>query len=356
MPTAADDPTDAVAPPGLVRDVEDHLDAGASLAGAFEAEAEAELTQGSLGRRVWGYAKFVLGFAAYAFVALRVASEWDRVSDQLGEASVPWLVVAVLTGTLGMVVIALGWGHLLTVMGHHRPPVRVASWYFVGEIWKYLPGGVWPILGRGEIARQHKVPRATSYTSVILSLALLYMAGMVVAAVLLPFELVAGDVPVVTVIVVAALPAALIALHPGVVGWAAGHAKRFKPELEIPVLGYRHMLGVMGQYAPSWLLNGGVTVIVAHAIVPGEGSWHRLLFAAVISWVAGFLVFFLPAGAGVREAVFIASSGLDAETSITVAVVARLIFIAVDVVGALVGRALEHRADRASRRRVAPAG
>ncbi len=309
-----------------------------------------------LGRRLWGYAKFVLGFGAYVFVAIRVAAEWDRVSDQLGDASVPWIAVATVIGFAGMVVIALGWSHLLTVMDEHRPPVRVASWYFVGEIWKYLPGGVWPILGRGEIARQHRVPRATAYTSVILSLALLYMAGMVVAAALLPFELVWGEVPVVTVVILAVLPAALIGLHPRLVGWAAHHARRFKADLEVPVLSYPQMLGVMAQYAPSWLLNGGVTVLVAYAVAPGESTWHTLLFAAVISWVAGFLVFFLPAGAGVREAVFIASAGLADETAITVAVVARLIFIAADVVGAVVGRALEHRAERAQPREASAPG
>lgn len=346
MPVPADDAAAADVPVDEIRHEVAHEIA--------EEIAEEVSPRVGTGRRLWGYAKLLLGFGAYLFVALRVASEWDRVRDQLDGASVPWLAVGVAAGAAGMVVIAVAWGHLLTVMGHHRPPVRVASWYFVGEIWKYLPGGVWPILGRGEIARQHRVPRATAYTSVILSLALLYMAGMVVAAVLLPAELLWGEVPAVTVVILAALPAALVTLHPRLVHWGARHARRVKPDLEVPVLSYRQMVVAMGQYAPSWLLNGGVTVIVAHAVAAGEGSWHRLLFAAVISWVAGFLVFFLPAGAGVREAVFIASAGLADDTAITIAVVARLVFIAVDVVGALVGRALEHRAERI-RPRAAPA-
>jgi len=306
------------------------------------------VSESSRAATVWGWAKLVLGVLAYGFVALQVISEWDRVSDRLGDASVPWLVAALVAGTAGMVVIAVGWAYLLDAMGHRRPTVRVASWYFVGEIWKYLPGGVWPILGRGEIARQHGVPRVVSYTSVLLSLALLYMAAMVVAAVLLPVALVAGDVPTVALPILAVLPVSLAVLHPRLVGWAAVQLKRIRPQIELPVLSYRQMLWAMVQYAPAWVLIGAVTALAAQAIVPGQSGWPQIVFASLLSWVGGFLVFFLPAGAGVREAIFIAGSGLDSDAAITVAVVSRLVFIAADVIGAVVGRVLEHRAPAAS--------
>jgi len=63
----------------------------------------------------------------------------------------------------------------------------------------------------------------------------------------------------------------------------------------------------------------------------------RVVFAAVLSWVVGFLAVPVPAGAGVREAVLLAASGLDGGVAAATAIIARVIFIAVDAVGGLLG-------------------
>jgi hypothetical protein len=56
----------------------------------------------------------------------------------------------------------------------------------------------------------------------------------------------------------------------------------------------------------------------------------------VLAWFCGFVVIPAPAGAGVREAVFVATSGLDPGLAVTVAVTARLAFVTVDLIGAAV--------------------
>jgi hypothetical protein len=54
-----------------------------------------------------------------------------------------------------------------------------------------------------------------------------------------------------------------------------------------------------------------------------------------LSWAAGLVAAPVPAGAGVREATFVALAGLSLGVAATVAVAARLLFIVVDVLGAL---------------------
>ena len=51
------------------------------------------------------------------------------------------------------------------------------TWYFVGEIGKYVPGGIWPVVGRAELARRGGHPRSGAYASVALSLGALYLVG-----------------------------------------------------------------------------------------------------------------------------------------------------------------------------------
>ena len=57
--------------------------------------------------------------------------------------------------------------------------------------------------------------------------------------------------------------------------------------------------------------------------------------AAMLSWVAGLAAVPVPAGAGVREATFVALAGLPVGVAATIAVASRLLFVTVDVLGAL---------------------
>jgi uncharacterized membrane protein YbhN (UPF0104 family) len=93
---------------------------------------------------------------------------------------------------------------------------------------------------------------------------------------------------------------------------------------------------LVARYVPAWFFIGTATWCVARALDPGA-SFARVCFAAVLSWIAGFLAVPVPGGAGVREAVLYASSGLSKAEAVTVAVAARLLFVVVDVVGALAG-------------------
>ena len=88
----------------------------------------------------------------------------------------------------------------------------------------------------------------------------------------------------------------------------------------------------MVTYLPTWVGIAGATAAVSTAYGADPG-WQAPA-AAVLAWVVGFLAVPVPAGAGVREAVFVATSGLPAGVGLTVAVTTRLAFILVDLVGA----------------------
>jgi uncharacterized membrane protein YbhN (UPF0104 family) len=85
---------------------------------------------------------------------------------------------------------------------------------------------------------------------------------------------------------------------------------------------------------------------VAVALPGVDAPLLRLSLATVLSWTAGFLTP-TPGGAGVREAVFIAVSGLASGPAVAVAVTARIIFVLVDVGGALIGLPFTGRKARA---------
>ena len=58
----------------------------------------------------------------------------------------------------------------------------------------------------------------------------------------------------------------------------------------------------------------------------------RVAFAAVSAWIVGFLIVPVPAGAGVRELMFLLASGLAGGPAVAVAAVSRLTFILIDAI------------------------
>jgi hypothetical protein len=91
------------------------------------------------------------------------------------------------------------------------------------------------------------------------------------------------------------------------------------------------------RYVPAWLAIGGATWAVARSLDPSAGLLE-VGTAATLSWLIGFVLVPVPGGVGVREAAFVAAAGsLDPGIAAAVAVGARLIFVAVDAAGAVIG-------------------
>jgi uncharacterized membrane protein YbhN (UPF0104 family) len=285
---------------------------------------------------------------AVAFVGRALLRDWDEISAALADAVPGWLVLAFVLAATGMVAIAVPWQRAIRLLGDDLPMGQVVARYFVGEIGKYLPGGVWPIVGRGELAHRWGVPRSGAYGSVLLSLFALYLASMFVVVAGLP-ALLAGDDGSGPVAVLLLLPLGLAALHPRVLGWVVCLGERVlrRPiDLELPTWGAS--VGLVARYVPSWLAIGAATWAVARSLDPSAGLLE-VGTAAVLSWLVGFVLVPVPGGVGVREAAFVAAAGsLDPGIAAAVAVAARAIFVTVDAVGALIGSASLRRPDPAT--------
>lgn len=250
----------------------------------------------------------LLAVAALALCVVALVHEWGRVSGALADANWWWLAVALASATMAMVLVSLGWGRCISALGGPTVPPRIAvAWFLAGDLGKYLPGGVWSVLGRSEVARRGGVARPVAYASVALSLVVFYGLAM--------------------------LPVAAIALHPRVLGWWLGLARKVlgRPiELVVPRPAVTAKLFLF--YVPVWVATVGCTLAVCEALGV-EGSVPRLAFATIAAWLAGFLAVPVPSGAGIREVVFVALAGLPAGLAVAVAVTCRVCFLVVDGVG-----------------------
>jgi len=275
----------------------------------------------------------LIGVAGAAFVVRAFLRDRETVTDALAHARPALLLVAFVLGGLGMLSIALAWYTAIRVLGGSLRLLPTLRGYFVGQLGKYLPGGVWAIMGRGEWARSGGVAGAIAYSSVFLSIGSVYLAAVLLAATLVPVTGMfgaGGDARYGFVLLL--LPLGFALLHPRVVN-AALRALRRATGRDLSVL----------QQLPSWMLIGLATYLVAVAF--GEaGAVLNVVAATAISWVVGFVVLPVPGGIGVRESAFVAlATSLSPGIAATVAVVARLVFIAVDATGAAVTTMLRRR-------------
>lgn len=274
-----------------------------------------------------------------------------------------WGLLAAMLGAaaFAMVWIAAQWEQVMRAMHHGLGTGRAVAVYFVGEIGKYLPGGIWPVVGRAELATRQvvgvsmvsaqtvsahtvsapvdaPVDRATSYLGVLMSLAYLFLAGLLCAGAAAGLALSHGLGSPAPLLLLLLLPVGLGCLHPGVAGrLVAAVAGRFRrsdaPPLVFPA--WRTSVGLVLRYVPAWAGVMAASWFAAQALDARPGV-ALLALAACLGWVAGFLVLPAPGGIGAREAVFAAVLGTSVAPgrAAAVATLARLAFVAVDAGGA----------------------
>src|SRR3546814_3278053 len=92
-----------------------------------------------------------------------------RISDSCSDVCSA-VLLALGLAAVSMGAIAVPWQRAVRLLGDDLPMRQILSRYFVGELGKYVPGGVWPVLGRGELAARQGIRRTAAYGSVLLSL------------------------------------------------------------------------------------------------------------------------------------------------------------------------------------------
>lgn len=258
-----------------------------------------------------------LGFGAWA-----VARQWDAVVA--GFAALSW---AALAGSLVAVVAALlgamlTWRTLLADLGSPLPLRPAAKVFFVGQLGKYIPGAVWPVLAQMEMGRDLGVPRSRSAAAFFLMMPIQLATGLLVTLGTLGWDRYGW--------LLLLVPLLLVLLEPKVINaLIAFGLRRLKREpLERP-LTRRGMLTALG-----WALAGWTAYGVHLYFVAPQGGLLFAVGAFALSWCLGIMTFVVPAGAGVREAVMVAvlAPVLDSGAAIAVALCSRAVIIVGDLI------------------------
>jgi len=286
------------------------------------------------------FAAVAVGLAVWA-----VASRWDQVVDALGRMQGRWLVAAAVATVGNLVLTGMAWRAVLADLGSRLPFGPAARIFFVGQIGKYVPGSLWPVVVQAELGRDHGVPRRRSAAATIMLLLLSAFSALVVVMAGLPFAPGVADSGFEWTLVLV-LPL-LVVLHPRVLGRLFDRALRLVGR---PPLGewttLRGTAVALAWALGSWVCAGSQVYCLA-AAMGAPRSWRTLALAVggyALAWVVGLLVVVAPAGAGAREVALAAllSPVLDPGAIVVVVLLSRLLFTVADLslaaAGLTVGR------------------
>ena len=277
----------------------------------------------------WGFVAVTVGLGGYA-----VAREWTSVRAALGDLGFATVAAALLSVLAAMVMTMQAWRVLLAGLGSPLPARAASRIMFIGQLGKYLPGSVWPVLAQMELGHAYRVPRHRSATASVLAMVVSLLSGLLTALVTLPFVAQATAYRW----AFAAIPVLMAGLHPrvlnSVLGWLLRVARR--PPLDQPLTG-RVMAGALAWSCSSWVLYGLQIWLLATRLGAPAGRTALLAIGGfAFAWSVGFLVVFAPAGAGIRDVLLVAILGpvLGVGSATAVALVSRALMTAGDLLTA----------------------
>jgi uncharacterized membrane protein YbhN (UPF0104 family) len=246
------------------------------------------------------------------------------------------LVVALLLGFGATYLTFLSWRALLAGAGHRLPIGAAQRVFFLSQIGKYVPGSVWPIVAQADLGREHRVPAARSVAVGMLTLLVSCGAGVCVAAATLPF--VAPDASGRYWYVLLLVPIVIAALHPAVLRFGMRLASRVtRRDLGTVTLPVPAIARAFGWAALAWFVFGAHIALVVAPLVSLTGGVLLLTIGAyALARLVGFVIVFLPAGLGGREATLAAllagGTALGVNAAVSVAVMSRVLLTIVDLV------------------------
>jgi hypothetical protein len=279
-----------------------------------------------------------IGIAGLAFVVVRIVQDREEIADALSSADPVWLVAAVVSGLFAMALLGMNWLGVVRRGGSPAPWRRGLSWFFVGQLGKYVPGGIWPIVGQAELAHRDRTPRSLAYSSTAMSMVAM-LFGATATAVIAGLVSPAGSRVVPILLGLGVLVGLLALAAPAVRRWLHRLADRLtRRELRLPEAAW--FAALVARYVPAWVLFSGMNVFCVQALggTLDASLVVTLIYATCVSWIAGFVIIGLPGGLGVREAVFISlmTAPLGAGLAVSVAVISRVVSVAVDLLGAAI--------------------
>ena len=286
--------------------------------------------------------RILLVLLALAPVAWSTWKNWPEVRLALEQAS--WPRLAEGFGILLLVMPLMGLIPWLTLrhLGVRQSIRRVSGLYFLSQLAKYIPGGIWAYPGRMVAYEKSGVGRVQAILSVSREVIALFLgsAAIALAGVFLQVRMAPWMQAATAFGILACMLALFLTLVPSVWRWLS--RIRFLRKSALALLGdagttfnLRWLPGTLAVSLVFWLIAGWGFLQLVRAVAPTASlTWLQAGSVFALAWCVGFVIVFLPSGFGAREIVltYLLGSYVGAADAITIALLARFWWMAAEAV------------------------
>jgi glycosyltransferase 2 family protein len=298
-----------------------------------------------------GFVALALGLAVWA-----LWSRWPDVERAVQRLDARYLAVAAVATVGNLMLSGLAWRALVADLGARLPLGLAARVFFVGQIGKYVPGSLWPMIVQAELAKRHVARRLTAAATFLLIL-LSGATALLVVLLALPFAPDGGGSGLRWAALLV-LPAAAL-MHPAVIGRLLDRGLRLLGREPLQRWTSVRGTAIAAAWAIGAWLFAGLQVWLLAVPLGAPASWRTLALAVggyALAWAVALVVVVAPAGAGAREVALAAvlSAVLDRGAVVVVVLLSRVLFSAADLTLAALGFAAGRREQAAVTPRSAP--
>ncbi|MCS5508059.1 flippase-like domain-containing protein [Curtobacterium flaccumfaciens pv. flaccumfaciens] len=295
--------------------------------------------------RVLTVVKWVAAVVALAFLVWSIARQWDAISRDFVRLDAGTIVLGVAATIVALVANMLSWRAMMSASGFRVRLAAASSIFFVGQLGKYIPGGVWSIAAQAELGRAHGLQRTGSAVAALASM----LVSMVTAAVVgIVAVLLASSTGFATFWwLIPLIVVGLVCLTPPVLGRLIAVAFRIlrRPAQDTTLTWTGTVMSLVWSLV-MWLAYGVQATLVLRVFGADSPTLFPVAVGAyAVAWLVGFVVVIAPAGIGPREGTLVLLLGSVAGGSapLALAVISRVFMTIGDVVLAGVGALLAAR-------------
>jgi hypothetical protein len=257
------------------------------------------------GSRAPQWAQRAISALALVFIALYLNRSWSRLGDFSWRIRPLPLLLSIVAFFAFYSMNGMAWWLLLRGFGLRSSPTRAVATWSKSILARYIPGNVFMFVGRGIMSHQQGLDVDRVGAAMVYEQALSVCSALVTAGLLLPFWHYHRAATAWGLLLV---PVMIALMHPRIFGRLAGWALQALRRQPLAArLRFGTVLALLCYYVATWFLVGVASWLFATALT-GLGADMLATVAAgyVLAYVAGMIVFFLPSGLGLREALLAA--------------------------------------------------
>ncbi len=254
-------------------------------------------------KRTVKLAGLLIGILIFWFMVRDVIDSWESVVPYLVHMKVPLFLLSV--GIYGAAFLFTGynWSWLLWKLEEGPGRRKYLNAHMVSALARYLPGGIWSIVGKAYLCGRNGVSKQAAAVSIILEYVFQIVSSGLFFVFLVPFLVRGGEAGRLVFFSLAAAGLILPLLPIGVNLGIRLLSKLMKKDCGELRVKRGFVYQALTRYVGAWILTGfGLIALVSAFSDVDAMQGLYLALSYPVSWVAGFLSP-VPNGMGVREGI-----------------------------------------------------